>query len=114
MSILYHLCICGTHILIQLQRFQSTLTADSTNESSYKANIHNMRLRLQKFQKTNTGAKKTRQYPENYKGIKRVFHHQGPSFVLEAIKIKIVGNQYDNFRTDHFGIENTHEVIASK
>ena len=58
--------------------------AKLANKGPYKANIGNMRLRLQELQKTNRKTQKLRS-KNGYQEVNRVLHQKSLLFVIQAI-----------------------------
>ena len=86
------------------------------DKSSYKASIGSIRLELLELQKSKDETQKIRaKGPKNvYEEVDGVLHHQGLSFVPEAIQIKLTGRHHDDPLTKHFGINKTRELIGRK
>ena len=79
------------------------------------ANIDSMRLRLQELQETNSKAQELGQQGwESYEKVNEVFHHQGLSFVPEAIQIELISRYQDDPLSGYFGIKTTCELLARK
>ena len=115
LSSLHQILICGTHALPQLRRFWNLLRNKLTNKGPYLASISSIRLRLQELQETDSKAQKLRQQGgKGYKEVNGVLHHQGLSFVPEAIRIELISRHHDNPLADYFGIEKTRELLARK
>ena len=112
---LYQVFICGTHALLQLHRFWNSLQTELTNKGPYLASIGSMRLWLQELQETDSEAQELRQQVQkSYKKVDGVLHHQGLSFVPEAIRIELISRHHDNLLAGHFGIEKTCKLLAWK
>ena len=74
-----------------------------------------MRLWLQELQETDFEAQKLRQQGrKGYEEVNGVLHHQGLSFVSEAIQIELISRHHDDPLAGHFGMEKTCELLARK
>ena len=84
---LHRVFIYGTHVLLQLRQFWDMFQAELGAEGPYQVSIGAMRLRLLELQKSDNEARKIRAegLKSNYEEVDRVLHHQGLSFVPEAI-----------------------------
>ena len=64
----------------------------------YEASIRGMRLRLVELQVEDGQARKIRaeKLGKNWQDSSRILHHQGPLYVLEIIKTKLISRHHNN------------------
>ena len=75
-----------------------------------------MRLRLVELQKSDNKAQKIRAegLKNGYKEVDGILHHQGLSFIPEAIQTKLISWHHDNPLAGHFDINKTKELVGQK
>ena len=105
--------MCKTHVLPQLPQFWNLFRADLANKESYKANIGNIRLKLQELQEINPELQELRS-KDGYQEVDGVLHHESLPCVPEAIWIEMISRYYDNLPASHFDIKKTHKLLAQK
>ena len=85
------------------------------DESSYKANIDGIRVRLVKLQELDKKAQKIRIEGLNgYKILDKVLYHQELPFVPEIIWTKLISWYHNNPLAHHFGIDKTKDFVSRK
>ena len=85
-------------------------------EGLYQLSIGAMRLRLSELQKLDNEARKIRAegLKNDYEEVDGVLHYQGLPFVLEAIRIELISQHYNDLLARHFGINKTRELLGRK
>ena len=79
------------------------------------ASISSIKPRLQELQETDFEAQELRQQgQEGYEEVDEVFHHQGLSFVFEAIWIELISRHHNDSLAGHFGIKKICKLLAQK
>ncbi len=73
-------------------------------------------MRLPKLQDDDKKAMKLRSegLPEGWEDIEQVLHYQGFLYVPKVIRSELISRHHDDPLADHFGIKNTHQLIARK
>ena len=90
--LLHQILICSTYVLPQLCQFWDTFQAELGDKGPYQVSIGAMHLRLSELQESKNEAWKIRVkgLKDDYEEIDGVLHHQGLSFVLEAIQTELI------------------------
>ena len=99
----------------QLWHFCNTLRTELADEQTSKANIGNMRLRLQELQGANREAQELRQQKaDSYKKIDQILYHQDLLFVSKAIQTELISHHHNDLLVGYFGIKKTCKFLAPK
>ena len=85
-------------------------------EGPYQVSIGTMRLRLSELQESDDEAQKIRAegLKSDYEEVDGVLHHQGLSFVSEAIQTELISRYHNDSLIGHFGIDKTGELVGQK
>lgn len=73
-------------------------------------------LRLQKLQKKNNFARKTRinELKDGWEDVNDIFQHQGLPYMPEIIRTEIISRHHDDLLVGHFGIDKTWKLVTKK
>lgn len=99
----HQVLICGIYVLPQLCHFWDLLQGELADERLYIASIESMRLSLSELQSRDLEAQKFRGSEfaaEGWEDIKRVFHHQGLTYVPQIICLELISHHHDDSLAD--------------